>query len=110
MAPDAAKSMVSFAHSREPYDRFANKTTCTLQGGPSSYSASLMSQAIIGSLPKGLDAQAKAKIQASVPASPSAAALKELSSVSRYCPEIGHRSIGALQLTESCMFLLCRVL
>ena len=82
MAPDAAKSIVSFAHSREPYDRFANKTPCALQGGPSSYSASLMSQAIIGSLPKGLDAQAKAKIQASVPASPSAAALKELSSVS----------------------------
>jgi hypothetical protein len=40
-----------------------------------------MSQAIIGSLPKGLTQEAKAKIQQSVPASPSSAALKQLNLV-----------------------------
>ncbi len=48
------------------------------QGGPSSYSANYMSQAIIGSLPKGLTQEVRAKIQQSVAASPSAAALKAL--------------------------------
>ena len=60
-----------------------------------------MSQAIIGSLPKGLTDTAKAKIQASVPASPSAAALKELSMVRH---RVVILSIQFISIAKSVMF------
>ena len=65
-----------------------------------------MSQAIIGSLPKGLTDTAKAKIQASVPASPSAAALKELSMVRHrvVIMSILFISIQFISIAKSVMF------
>jgi hypothetical protein len=51
-------------------------------GSASQTSANYISQAVIGSLPKGLTADARNKIAASVPMSPSTAALKQFSRVS----------------------------
>lgn len=50
----------------------------TIITSPQSVTTNFMSQAVIGSLPKGLTPYEKQKIQGSVAASPSAAALKEL--------------------------------